>query len=176
MSNPFVAEIRMFAGNYPPRGWATCDGQLLPISQNTALFSLLGTQYGGNGQTTFGLPNLAGQAPLGQGQGPGLSPRFVGEAGGAATVSLLQAQMPAHSHGTLGDATVTAGSATPANNTWGKMAGRTPPPLYSNAAPNTAMHSQALSLTGGSAPHNNMPPYLALTFIIAMQGVYPPRQ
>lgn len=174
MSRPFVAEIRIFAGNFPPRGWATCDGQLLPISQNTALFSLVGTHYGGDGRSTFGLPNLAGRAPVGQGQGAGLSNRVIGEIGGVSAVTLVQAEMPGHSHETMGDATG-AGSVTPASNTWGEMAGRTPPPLYSNTAPDTAMHPLALAVSGNSLPHNNLPPCLALNFIIALQGVLPPR-
>src|ERR1700693_1691652 len=98
MSSPFVAEIKMFAGNFPPTGWATCDGQLMPISQNTALFSLLGTFYGGDGKSTFGLPDMAGNAPMHQGQGPGLSDRFLGEESGEPSVTLLTAEMPLHSH------------------------------------------------------------------------------
>ena len=171
MSDPFVAEIRMFAGNFAPTGWALCDGQLLPISQNTALFSLLGTFYGGNGQSTFALPDLQGSAPMGQGDGPGLSQRFLGELGGEEFVTLLQTEMPAHTHGAFAKTSL-GNSQTPADQTW---AGSNNAKQYVNTAPNTPMAFQALSLTGGSLPHNNMPPYLVVTFIIAMQGVFPPR-
>lgn len=174
MTNPFVAEIRIFAGDFAPTGWATCDGQLLPISQNTALFSLLGTYYGGDGKSTFALPNMAGSAPMAQGQGNGLSERFLGETGGETSVTLLQTEMPQHNHfvaistengaqGTLTDAVVL-----------GKSGGGT---LYqSNTSQNLVqMDPQALSMTGSTLPHNNLPPYLAMTFIIAMQGVFPAR-
>jgi microcystin-dependent protein len=174
MSNPFVAEIRIFAGSFAPTGWALCNGQLIPISQNTALFSLLGTFYGGDGKSTFALPNLQGSAPMHQGQGPGLSQRFLGEQGGEPAVTLLQSEMPGHSHGAKANA---AGNdqVSPVNNVWGALGTtRTPPPLYQTTQ-NTQMSPFALSLTGGSLPHNNMSPYLALTFIIAMQGVYPAR-
>jgi microcystin-dependent protein len=174
MTNPFVAEIRIFAGDFAPTGWATCDGQLLPISQNTALFSLLGTFYGGDGKSTFALPNMAGSAPMAQGQGNGLSERFLGETGGETSVNLLQAEMPQHNHfvaistesgaqGTLTDAVVL-----------GKSGGGT---LYQNNVSQNLvqMNPQALSITGSTLPHNNLPPYLAMTFIIAMQGVFPQR-
>ncbi len=174
MSNPFVAEIRIFAGNFAPRGWATCDGQLLSISQNTALFSLLGTTYGGNGQTNFGLPNLQGSAPMHAGQGPGLSLRDLGETGGSANVTLLVSQIPAHPHQAQANA---GGNNKPApiGNAWSSLGStRTPPPLYSNTQ-NAQMSQSALSLNGGGGPHNNMSPYQCLTFIIALQGVFPPR-
>ena len=174
MSNPFVAEIRIFAGNFAPRGWATCDGQLLPISQNTALFSLLGTTYGGNGTTNFALPNLQGSAPLQFGQGPGLSLYDLGQTGGQQTVTLLTSEMPGHTH----QAQANAGGnnkQSPAGNAWSTLgATRTPPPLYSTGQ-NAQMSPAALGVTGGSQPHNNMSPYLCLLFIIAMQGVFPPR-
>jgi microcystin-dependent protein len=171
MSNPFVAEIRMFAGNFAPTGWAMCDGQILPISQNTALFSLLGTFYGGNGQSTFALPNLQGSAPMGQGDGPGLSQRFLGEQSGSEFITLLQSEMPAHNH--IANAKTSLGnSQTPADQTW---AGSNTAKQYVNTAPNTPMSPFALSATGGSLPHNNLAPYLVVTFIIAMQGVFPPR-
>ena len=174
MSNPFVAEIRIFAGNFAPTGWATCDGQLLPISQNTALFSLLGTTYGGDGKSTFALPNLQGSAPMQQGQGPGLSLRDLGEIGGEQNVTLLQTEMPAHSHTAV--AAAGTGQPDPTGNAWASGAkgfGN----IYSPSVPanNAQMNPLATSIAGGSQPHNNMMPYLCLTFIIALQGVFPPR-
>lgn len=174
MADPFVAEIRIVSFNFPPKGWAHCDGQLMPISQNTALFSLLGTFYGGDGKSNFALPDLQGRAPLHAGQGPGLTDRFVGEAGGQASVTLLTSEIPQHSHSVTADA-VAAGQASPANNTWGKMAGRTPPPLYRSGAASGEMNPIAFGPTGSSAPHNNMSPYLVLNFVISLQGVFPPR-
>ena len=175
MANPFVAEIRIFAGNFAPTGWALCNGQLLPISQNTALFSLLGTTYGGNGQTTFALPNLQGSVPVGFGQGPGLSLRDLGEIGGEPTVTLLSTEMPVHSH--TAQASTSGGTDSPANATWGESKlGKTPLNVYAaSGANNVAMSPQALAVAGGGLPHNNMPPYLCLTFIIALQGIYPSR-
>jgi microcystin-dependent protein len=173
MANPFLAEIRIFAGNFAPTGWATCDGQLLPISQNTALFSLLGTTYGGDGKSTFALPNLQGSAPMQSGQGPGLSLRDLGETGGEQTVTLLQTEMPAHSHGV--QASTTPDQTNPANNAWAsgqKGFGNVYAPSGAN---NVQMSPAAMSTTGGNLPHNNMPPYLCLTFIIALQGVFPSR-
>lgn len=171
MSNPFVAEIRMFAGNFAPTGWATCDGQLLPISQNTALFSLLGTFYGGDGKSTFALPDLQGSAPMHEGQGAGLSQRFLGEQGGSEFVTLLESEMPSHNH--IANAKTSLGnSQTPADQTW---AGSNVAKQYVSTAPNNPMSPLALSPTGGSLPHNNMPLYLVVNFIIAMQGVFPPR-
>jgi microcystin-dependent protein len=174
MSNPFVAEIRIFCGNFAPKGWALCNGQLLPISQNTALFSLLGTTYGGDGKSNFALPNLQGSAPMQAGQGPGLSLRDLGETGGEQTVTLLQTEMPAHTHGI--QASPTGGITSPANNTWGGgLKGF--PPAYSPSVPasNVQMSPFATSISGGNLPHNNMPPFLGLTFIIALQGVFPAR-
>jgi microcystin-dependent protein len=169
--DPFVAEIRMFAGNFPPKGWAYCNGQILPISQNTALFSLLGTFYGGNGQSTFALPDLQGAAPLQCGQGPGLSTRFLGEEGGAPFVTLLQTEMPSHTHQAQAKSSL-GNSQTPAAMTW---AGSNNAKQYVNTAPNIAMSPLAMAITGGSLPHNNMQPYLAVNFIIALQGVFPQR-
>ena len=174
MSNPFVAEIRIFAGNFAPTGWALCDGQLMPISQNTALFSLLGVTYGGDGKSTFAIPNLQGSAPMQAGQGPGLSLRDLGETGGEQSVTLLQTEMPAHSHGA--QAAGTSDSASPTNNAWAsgqKGFGNVYAP--SNPPTNVQMGPSALSITGGGQPHNNMPPYLGVTFIIALQGVFPTR-
>lgn len=172
MSSPFVAEIRIFPFNFAPKGWAFCNGQLMPLSQNTALFSLLGTYYGGDGKSTFALPNLQGSAPMHAGQGPGLSLYDLGETGGESAVTLIQTEMPAHSHQASGASG--SGPTSPADNTWGALPGRTPPPLYADGSANVLM-GNALSISGGSLPHNNMQPYLALNFCIALQGVYPPR-
>lgn len=175
MSNPFLAEIRIFTGGFAPKGWALCDGQLMSISQNTALFSLLGTTYGGNGTSNFALPNLQGCAPMQAGQGPGLSLRDLGETAGEQTVTLLQTEMPAHSHGV--QAAAGAGTlATPTNNAWASGL-KTGPALFqpSDNTNNVQMNPFATSIAGGSQPHNNMPPFLGLTFIIALQGVFPAR-
>ncbi len=171
--DPFVAEIRIFGFNFAPKGWAFCNGQLLPISQNTALFSLLGTTYGGNGKSNFALPNLQGSAPMQQGQGPGLSLYDLGQQGGSQTVTLIAREVPAHTHQALANSGG-AGQAGPGGNVWASLAGRTPPPLYQSGAPNAAMSPLATSVVGGN-PHNNMQPYLALNFCIALQGVYPSR-
>jgi len=174
MSNPFVAEIRLFPGNFAPTGWALCNGQLMPISQNTALFSLLGTTYGGDGRSNFALPNFQGSAPLQPGQGPGLSLYDLGQTGGQSAVTLLPTEMPAHTH------TVQCNSGsgevnTPSNNIWCKShTGKTPLKMYA-ATSDGAMSPNAISTAGGSQPHNNMPPYLVLNFIIALQGVFPSR-
>jgi microcystin-dependent protein len=173
MTDPFVAEIRIFAGNFAPIGWALCNGQLLPISQNTALFSLLGTTYGGDGKSTFGLPEMRGAVPIHHGQGPGLSERFLGEMSGTETVTLLSSEMPAHSHALR--ATSLGGEdtdPTPGNALTSALGGG----MYNpNVAPAAQMNATAIVPAGGSQPHNNLQPYLVLTFIIAMQGVFPPR-
>lgn len=173
MSDQFLAEIRIFPFNFAPTGWATCDGQLLPISQNTALFSLLGTTYGGDGKSTFALPNLEGSAPMHPGQGPGLSLHDLGEVGGTQNVVLLESEIPAHSHN-LGAQTVPLGSvATPAGNVLTRPASGN---LYNSANPQVAAMSQnAIGVAGGNLPHNNMQPYLTLTFCIALQGIFPAR-
>jgi microcystin-dependent protein len=175
MSDPFVAEIRIFAGNFAPRGWALCNGQLMPISQNTALFSLLGTTYGGDGKSTFALPNLQGSAPLQPGQGSGLSLYDLGQSGGEPSVTLIQSEMPSHTHTV--SATSTPGSVPdPANAVWGVAGVARGTSMYSASAGSAlAMSPQAFSISGSSQPHNNMPPYLVLTFIIALQGIFPPR-
>jgi microcystin-dependent protein len=173
--DPFIGEIRIFAGSFAPRGWAVCNGQLLAIAQNTALFSLLGTTYGGDGRTTFALPNLQGSAPLMAGQGTGLSARELGETGGQPTVTLLASQLPAHSHAVSG--TTTPGSVPdPAGDVWG-VAGVARGTVMSSARPGSPpqMSPLAFAAPGSGRPHNNMPPYLVLTFIIALQGIYPPR-
>jgi len=174
MSNPFLAEIRIFTGNFAPKGWALCDGQLMPISQNTALFSLLGTTYGGDGKSNFALPDLQGCAPMQAGQGPGLSLRDLGETAGEQTVTLLQTEMPAHAHGVL--AASGSNSNSPVGNAWasgqkGFGALYTP----SSAQTNVQMNPFGTSIAGGNLPHNNMMPFLGLTFIMALQGVFPAR-
>src|SRR5215471_17078333 len=176
MSNPFVAEIRIFTGSFAPKGWALCDGQLMPISQNTALFSLLGTTYGGDGKSNFALPNLQGCTPMQAGQGPGLSVRILGEQAGEQTVTLLQTEMPAHSHGAQATTDTSNPQASPANNAWAsgqKGFGN----VYTPSVPasNRQMNQLGTSVAGGNLPHNNMPPFLGLMFIIALQGVFPPR-
>ena len=178
MSDPFVAEIRIFAGNFAPTGWATCDGQILPISQNTALFSLLGTFYGGNGQSTFALPNLPDSAPIGQGDGQGLSQRFLGEQGGSPFVTLLVSEMPFHTHALNAHAGDNADLQTLGTNGNRSIARSSNGPVCYQTNINSAvvqMAPQTLPPAGGSLPHNNMQPYLTFTFIIAMQGVFPPR-
>lgn len=173
MADPFVAEIRIFPFNFAPKGWAFCDGQILPISQNTALFSLLGTTYGGDGKSNFALPNMQGNAPMHPGQGPGLSLHDLGETGGSETVTLLESEIPAHSHGVQAQAVPLGDVATPAGNTLSRPASGN---LYlSTGASVVAMAPQAIAPAGGDQPHNNMMPYLTLTFCIALQGVYPPR-
>jgi len=173
--DPFVAEIRIFPFNFAPRGWAFCDGQILPISQNTALFSLLGTTYGGNGQSTFALPDLQGSAPMHPGQGPGLSLHDLGEMSGTDTVTLLQSEIPNHTHtlrgnNTLGDTPVPNSS--PTGNALARLANA----YQSNTSANLVqMNFAALPPAGGDQPHNNLQPYLTLNFCIALQGVFPPR-
>jgi microcystin-dependent protein len=174
MSNPFVGEIRIFAGNFAPNGWALCNGQLMSISQNTALFSLLGTQFGGDGKSTFGLPDLQGAAPVHQGQGPGLSQRFMGETGGTDAVTLIHSEMPVHTHSAMGIAASDSTAPSP-SVVWGSLAGRNPPPLYQSGNPDVTMNPFALGVTGSSFPHNNLQPLLVLNFIIALQGVFPAR-
>jgi microcystin-dependent protein len=176
MSDQFVAEIRIFACNFAPTGWAMCNGQLLPISQNTALFSLIGTYYGGDGRSTFGLPDLQGHAPMHPGQGPGLTGRSLGEEGGVQTVSLVAAQMPAHSHAVNASNGPANLQAPAVDRVLGRANGNvyldtsTSPPL--NLVP---MAPQALAVTGGGFPHNNLQPYLTLNFCIALQGIFPQR-
>ena len=175
MSEPFVAEIRIFAGNFAPNGWALCDGQLLPINQNQALFSILGTTYGGDGRSNFALPNLQGSAPLQAGQGPGLSNYIQGESGGSATVTLLQSEIPSHTHDARAFAAARGNHTDPTGHFWSKaQSGRLGMSMYSATGPQQ-MNAAALSPTGGDQPHNNLMPYLTLTFIIALQGIFPAR-
>ena len=173
--DPFVAEIRIFPFNFAPKGWAFCDGQLLPLSQNTALFSLLGTTYGGDGKSNFALPDLQGDAPIHAGQGPGLSPYDLGQSGGSETVTLLESEIPAHSHGMMA-ANIPADQAAPAPNR--SMARSVNAFAYVPGSPAPAlvqMNGSTLAPAGGNQPHNNMMPYLTLNFCIALQGVFPPR-
>jgi microcystin-dependent protein len=169
VAEPFIGEIRIFAGGFAPANWAQCQGQVVPIAQNTALFSLLGTTFGGNGVTTFGLPNLNGRAPVGLGTGSGLTPRNVGDVFGSETVALTSAELPPHTHNMVGTLH-TATSSTPANNVLaaGQELAYAPPPVSATLAP------QAIGLAGSGQPHDNMQPYLPLTFIIALLGIFPP--
>lgn len=173
MADPFVAEIRIFPFNFAPRGWAFCDGQLLPLSQNTALFSLLGTTYGGDGKSTFALPDMQGNAPMHPGQGPGLSLHDLGEMSGSEFVTLLESEIPVHVH-TMGAQNVALGGvADPAGATLNRPASGN---LFTaTLTPAVLMAPQQLAPAGGSLPHNNMQPYLTLNFNIALQGVFPPR-
>jgi len=177
MSDQFVGEIRIFGTNFAPTGWAFCDGQLLSISQNTALFSLLGTTYGGDGKSTFALPDLQGRAPMHPSQGPGLSLHDLGEVGGSETVTLLESEIPAHAH--VLRATNDPGSAAAPNLGSGGLAatGRGRPEAYVAAPFGTtvAMGPAVAGHTGGDMPHNNMQPYLTMNFCIALQGIFPAR-
>jgi microcystin-dependent protein len=173
--DPFVGEIRIFGGNFAPTGWALCNGQLMPITQNSALFSLLGIYYGGDGRSTFALPNLQGAIPMHQGSGPGLTSHSVGEYGGSPQVTLAVSEMPAHTH-TVRAYADSGDRTSPVNAVFAEgLQGRVGERLYSTAAPDAFMGIDAVSPQGGSAPHNNMPPYLELTYIIALQGVFPAR-
>jgi microcystin-dependent protein len=173
MSEPFLGEIRMFGGNFAPRGWAFCNGQLLSIASNTALFALLGTTYGGDGRVTFALPNLQGRMPMHWGNGAGLSPKVIGESAGAETVTLLATQMPAHTHAARANS-ASGNTNSPVGKVWSKDAG-VQSATYSGNAPNADMAANAIGTAGGSQPHPNMPPYLAVSFIIALQGIFPSR-
>jgi len=174
MADPFVAEIRIFPFNFAPRGWAWCDGQIMPLSQNTALFSLLGTTYGGDGKSTFALPDLQGRAPMHPGQGPGLSLHDLGETGGSETVTLLESEIPVHSH-----LVQSKGSPPPANSgipdpstTFARSNGGA---AYTAPANLGAMNPSMIAPAGGDQPHNNLMPYLTFYFCIALQGVFPAR-
>ncbi|HQH70824.1 MAG TPA: tail fiber protein [bacterium] len=175
MSEPFVAEIRIVPFNFAPTGWAMCNGQLMPISQNTALFSLLGTTYGGDGKSTFALPDLQGRAPMQPEQGPGLSLRFLGESDGSQTVTLLTSEIPAHTHQLR--ASTSASDEEGVKNPTNAVTGQTQANqrIYGPAGNLSAMAMGSLAPAGGGLPHNNMQPYLALTFIIALQGIFPAR-
>jgi len=171
MSEPFVGEIRMFAGNFAPRGWAFCDGQLLAVSQNDALFSLLGTIYGGDGRTTFGLPDLRGRIPIHAGHGPGLSERRLGAKGGEEKVTLTVNQLPSHSHKISQSSTAATG-----NSPTDAQIGDSPSiDIYTESAPSVNLASSAITNTGGSRSHTNLLPFLCIHFIIALVGIYPSR-
>lgn len=168
MSEPFIAEIRIFAGNFAPRGWAFCNGQLLPIAQNTALFSLIGTTYGGDGRTTTALPNLQGRAPMHPGRGPGLTSRRLGEVGGSETEILTEAQMPNHTH--MVSSGLADGEDNDPQNQFLSGSG-----MYAATGNSTPMDSETLLNTGGSQLHNNLQPFLSMYFIIALTGLFPSR-
>ncbi len=172
MSEPFIAEIRIFAGNFAPRGWAFCNGQLLPIAQNTSLFSLIGTTYGGDGRTTTALPDLQGRAPMHPGRGPGLSSRRLGERTGSETVALTVSTIPSHTHQMKGASTPSNSNAPSAAATLGRSTGGN---AYGPATSTADMSAGTLANAGGGQPHNNMQPYLAINFIIALVGLYPSR-
>jgi len=172
----YIAEIRLFAGNFAPRSWAFCSGQILSIAQNTALFSLLGTTYGGNGQTTFALPDLRGRVAVGTGTGPGLPAIDLGEVAGEPTHTLISTEMPQHNH--LINASATTGNiANPTGNTLavGQGPNSTTLSLYVNTAPAVALNPGSCGLAGGSQPHNNMQPYLGMNYIICLEGIFPSR-
>ena len=172
MSEPFIAEVKIFAGNFAPRGYSFCNGQLLPIAQNTALFSLIGTTYGGDGRTTTALPNLEGRVPMHPGRGPGLTPRRLGDKVGVQTVTLGETQLPSHNH-------ALRGSGSPATTfvpTTATSFARASAAAYKTGAPNLVdLSAESLSLVGGGQAHTNLQPYLVLNFIIALTGTYPSR-
>ena len=180
MSEVFIGQIKLFAGNFAPRDFAFCDGSILPISQYTALFSLLGTTYGGDGRSTFGLPNLDGRAPIHAGRGPGLTPRRIGERGGADTITLSSQQLPNHSHtwrvvGATSTAQAPGGNAL-ANTAYTRSGrSRTPVGTQAYAIASNLVSIETLQTIGGGNPHNNVQPRLAVTYIIALQGTYPSR-
>jgi microcystin-dependent protein len=169
--NPYLGEIRIFAFNFAPKGWAMCNGQLLSIQSNTALFSLIGTYYGGNGTTTFALPNLQSRIPIHQGQGQGLSPYNIGQTGGTETVTLTLQQMPQHNH----NMNVFNGPAATNRSGNAYLADSSSGNVYTTGNPNATLNTAAITFSGNSQPHNNIQPYLVLTFCIATGGIYPPR-
>jgi microcystin-dependent protein len=179
MAEPYIGEIRIFGFNFAPTGWAMCNGQILPITQNTALFALLGTNFGGNGTTNFGLPNLQGNVPIDYGQGPGLSQYSIGEAGGKAAVILTNQTSPAHTHpaNCVGGSGGQGDQNDPTGNLWSiAYSGRVPDNMYAPAqGAGLPMNANAVSAVGKNQPHNNLQPYLVLNFCIALAGIFPPR-
>jgi microcystin-dependent protein len=173
MSEPFLGEIRMVGFNFAPRGWAFCAGQLMSIAQNTALFSLLGTTYGGDGRVTFGLPDYRGRAPMSFGQGPGLTNRVQGEASGSETVTLISSEMPMHNH--LVNANNSAGAVNTPNGSFLAGTARGAVALYAATSDGSVLAPQSVGLAGGNQPHNNLQPYLVVNFVIALQGIFPSR-
>lgn len=174
MSDPFLAEIRIMANNFAPKGWAFCNGQVMPISQNTALFSLLGTNYGGDGRSTFALPDLQGRMPMHPGNGPGLSPHVLGESAGTANVALQPSELPAHTHQLMHSGTTASSPAPGLSSGFGRTGSAQ---VYAGGGSTaTPAGSQALGVNGSSVPHNNLQPYLTLNFCIALQGIFPQRQ
>ena len=170
MADNFLGEIRAVGFNFAPTGWATCDGQLLAISQSTALFSLLGTFYGGNGSSNFALPNLQGSVAMDFGNGGGLTPRYVGETGGSALITLLASEIPAHAHGVNGDS-----DAAVTTSAVGNLLAATARPIYSSAAGSAVLNPGTVEPNGGSQPHDNMQPTLTINYIIALTGIFPAR-
>ena len=170
----YIGQIIIFAGNFAPKGWAMCNGQLMSIQQNAALFSILGTYYGGNGTSTFGLPDLRGRAPISMGQGPGLPDYALGEMGGVNNVSLTLAQMPAHTHTFNADAN-SAATTDPTNAYMGNIGAGNTPAIYSTNNPNVAMGAQSIAPAGGNLPVSIMQPYLAVNYIICLAGIFPSR-
>ncbi|MGD0270595.1 MAG: tail fiber protein [Candidatus Sulfotelmatobacter sp.] len=171
MAQPYIGEIRLFGGTFAPAGWSFCNGATMSIQQNDALYNLIGTTYGGNGQTTFNLPDLQGRVPVHQGQGAGLQNYVLGQKGGAQTVTLTVAQLPSHPHTAVGSASG-AGTGSPANATWGNS-GIGNESFGPGTSASQTMNAASTSFTGGNQPHDNMLPFLAVSFIIALQGVYP---
>jgi microcystin-dependent protein len=172
MSEPFIAEIRIFAGNFAPRGWAFCEGQLLLISQNTALFSLIGTTYGGDGRSTTALPNLQGRAPMHPGRGPGLTDRRLGQQGGVTQVTLTEAQIPFHNHKMFLNPNAMGDTNSPKNKIFAQSA---VPDASVYNVDNPGVNAGSFTESGGSQSHNNMQPYIGVNFIIALVGLYPSR-
>lgn len=181
MADAYVGEIRLFSGSYAPEGWAMCNGQILNVQSNMPLFTVIGKKYGGDGRTTFALPNMMGKVPIGQGAGPGLTPRNIADAVGESTVTLNINEMPAHTHAAIGIQNPTASNITdmPANNFWSEFppGSGTPPEKFPLYAPkqNAQMLDKTLGSTGSTQPHNNMQKYLALNYMICLRGEYPPR-
>jgi len=175
MADQYLGEIRLVGFNFAPSGWALCNGQLLSISQNTALFSLLGTQFGGDGRTNFALPNLQGMAPMHQGNGAGLTPRVMGETGGEAAVTLTQPEIPVHGHSVAAAASSNAEAPGPAAIFGGGGRGKLDAYAAASPAAQTTLSSHAVVAAGGGQPHNNLPPYLVGNFVISLVGIYPPR-